>query len=61
MLFKVKMLFSAGYGKRKLFCTLISRRPHMLGLLSSLHVEKANQGCLQCVTAQLCRGALDLN
>lgn len=56
-----KMLFSAGHGKRKLFCILISRLPHMLGLFSSLLVEKASQRCLQCVTAQLCRGALDLN
>lgn len=56
MLLKAKMLFSAGHGKRKLFCILISRLPDMLGLLPSFHVEKANQRCLQ-----LCRGALDLN
>lgn len=53
MLFKAKTLYSAGHGKRKLFCILISRLPYLLRLLSSLHVEKANQRCLQCVTAQL--------
>lgn len=61
MLFKAKMLFSAGHGKTKLFCILISRLLRMLRLLSSLHVEKANQRCLQFVAAQLCRRALDLN
>lgn len=60
MLFKAKMLFSAAHGKRKPFCILISRFPHMLSLLPSWHVEKANHRSLQYVTAQLCRGALNL-
>lgn len=61
MLFKAKMLFSAAHGKRKPFCVHIRRFPHMLRLLPSWHVEKANHRCLRYVTAQLCRGALNLN
>lgn len=54
------MLFSVVHGKTRPFCILISRCPHMLRLLPSWHVEKVNHACLQYVTAQLCRGALNL-
>lgn len=54
------MLFSAAHGKRKPFCILIGRFPHILELLPSWHIEEANLRCLQYMAAQLCRGALHL-
>lgn len=45
------VLFSASCGKRKAFCILLSRFPHIFRLLPSWHVEKANLRCLQCLAA----------